>query len=118
MFCSLNFKWILELVHFKILDQFSLSSFKIRVFSHFNQILLGLFDVSYVFHDCIWVVYTVWHIFALMLSQILLWNVLEMSNKLNKIWLKGLNPHISKDERLNWSEVWKLTNFKIHKVKG
>jgi len=35
------------------LDQFSLLSFEIRGFSHFNQILLGLFDVSYAFHDCI-----------------------------------------------------------------
>jgi len=69
--------------------------------------LLGLFDVSYAFQDCIWVVYTVWHIFTLMLSQILLWNVLEISNKLNKIWLKGLNPRISKDEGLNWSKVSK-----------
>jgi len=36
-----------------------------------------------------------------MLSQILLWNTLEMLNKLNKIWLKRLNPWISKDEGLN-----------------
>jgi len=35
----------LELVNFKILDQFSHSSLKIREFSHFNQIWLGLFDV-------------------------------------------------------------------------
>jgi len=35
-----------------------------------------------------------------MLSQILLWNALKMSNKYNKIWLKGLNPHILRDERL------------------
>jgi len=75
-----------------------IQSFEIRRFSPFNQILLGLFDVSYAFEDCVWVVYTVWHIFALMLSQILLWNALEISNKLNKIWLKGLNPRISKDE--------------------
>jgi len=74
--------------------------------------LLGLFDVSYAFHDCIWVVYIVWHIFALMLSQILLWNALEMSNKLNKIWLKGLR--ISEDEELNWLKVSKWTNSKIH----
>jgi len=69
---------MLELVHLETLDQFSISSFEICEFSHFNQILLCLFDVSYVFQDCIWVVYTVWHIFALMLSQILLqhiWNV-------------------------------------------
>jgi len=85
MFLSLNFKWILELVHFEILDQFSHSSFEIHGFSLFNQILLGLFDVSYAFQDCIWVVYNVWHIFALMLSQILLRDTLEMSNKLNKI---------------------------------
>jgi len=39
----------LELVYFETLDQFSPSSFGIREFSHFNQILLGLFDVSYAF---------------------------------------------------------------------
>jgi len=43
----------LELVYFEILDQFSPSYFKIHEFSHFNQILLGLFDVLYVFQDCI-----------------------------------------------------------------
>jgi len=104
----------LELVHFETLNQFSHSSFEIHKFSPFNQILLGLFDVSYAFQDSIWVVYTVWHIFALMLSKILLWNTIEMSNKLNKIWLKELNPRISKDEELNWSKVSKLTNSKIH----
>jgi len=31
--------------------------------------------------------------------------VLETSNKLNKIWLKGLNSHILKDEGLNWYKV-------------
>ena len=97
----------MELVHFETLDQFSHLSFEIRGFNHFNQILLGLFDVSYAFQVYIWVVYYVWHIFALMLSQILLWNVLEMSNKFNKIWLKRLNPCISKDEKLNWSKVLK-----------
>ena len=104
----------MKLVHFETLDQFSPSSFEICVFSPFNQILLGLFDISYAFHDCIWVVYTVWHIFTLMLSQILLWNTLEMSNKLNKIWLKRLNSCISKDEGLNWFEVLKWTNSKIY----
>jgi len=33
--------------------------------------------------------------------------VLETSDKLNKIWLKGLNPRIFKDEWLNWSKVLK-----------
>jgi len=28
-----------------------------------------------------------------------------MSNKLNKIELKGLNPRILKDKELNWSKV-------------
>jgi len=28
----------------------------------------------------------------------------ETSNKLNKIWLKKLNPHISKVRRLNWTK--------------
>jgi len=42
-----------------------------------------------------------------------------MSNKLNKIWLKWLNPRISKDELLNWSKISKWTYSKIHqKVKG
>jgi len=31
--------------------------------------------------------------------------VLETSDKLNKIWLKGLNSRILKDEGLNWSKV-------------
>jgi len=35
------------------LDQFSHSSFEIRGFSPFNQILVGLFDVLYTFYDCI-----------------------------------------------------------------
>jgi len=47
----------LELVHFETLDKFSPSSFEIREFSHFNQIWLGLFDVSYVFQDWIWIVH-------------------------------------------------------------
>jgi len=33
------------------LYQFSSSSFKIRECSHFNQILLGLFNVPYAFQD-------------------------------------------------------------------
>jgi len=35
------------------LNQVSHSSFEIRGFNSFNQILLGLFDVSYAFQDCI-----------------------------------------------------------------
>jgi len=31
--------------------------------------------------------------------------VLKTLNKLNKIWLKGLNLRILKDERLNWYKV-------------
>jgi len=30
----------------------------------------------------------------------------ETSNKLNKIWLKGLNSRISKVGHLNWAKVW------------
>ena len=101
------------LVHFETLDQFSPSSFEIRGFSHFNQILVSLFDVSYTFQDYIWVIYIVWHIFAFMLSQIILWNTFEMSNKLNKIWLKWLNPRISKDEGLNSKIHWKLRDKNI-----
>jgi len=33
------------------LDQFSHSSFEIRGFSPFNQILLGLFDILNAFHN-------------------------------------------------------------------
>jgi len=43
----------LKLVHLKILNQFSSSSFEIREFSHFNQILLNLFDISSAFHNSI-----------------------------------------------------------------
>jgi len=47
--------WILELVHFEILDQFSHSSFEIREFNPFNQILLlSLFVISSTFHNSIW----------------------------------------------------------------
>jgi len=30
----------------------------------------------------------------------------ETSNKLSKILLKGLNPHVSKFEGLNWTKVF------------
>jgi len=43
----------LELIDFKILNQFSLSYFKICGFNSFNQILLGLFNVLYAFEDCV-----------------------------------------------------------------
>jgi len=43
----------LELVYFETLDQFSPLSFKIYEFNPFNQMLLGLFDVSYAFQDYI-----------------------------------------------------------------
>jgi len=102
------------IIHFETLNQFNFLSFEICEFSSFNQILLCLFDVLYVFQHCIWVIYTVWYIFTLMLSQIILWNVLEMSNKLNKILLKGLNSCISKDEGLNWYKISKWTNSKIY----
>jgi len=39
----------LKLVHFEILDQFSHSSFEIREFSLFNQILLSLLNISSAF---------------------------------------------------------------------
>jgi len=42
----------LKLIYFEILDQFN-PFFEIRRFSHFNQILLGLFDILYTFQDCI-----------------------------------------------------------------
>jgi len=43
----------LKLVHFEILDQFSHSSFEIRRFNPFNQILLSLFDISSAFYNSI-----------------------------------------------------------------
>jgi len=43
----------LELIHFETLDQFSALYFKISEFSHFNQILLDLFDVSNAFYNSI-----------------------------------------------------------------
>jgi len=39
----------LELVYFETLNYFSPSYLEIRGFSHFNQILLSLFDVTYAF---------------------------------------------------------------------
>jgi len=36
------------------LNQFSPSSFEIRGFSPFNQILLSLFNISNTFHNSIW----------------------------------------------------------------
>jgi len=53
------------------------------------------------FHDNILVVCTIWHIFISILANKLSWNTFKMSNKLNKIWLKELNLHISKIEKLN-----------------
>jgi len=44
MFLFLNFSCILKLIYFKTLNQVNPSSFKIREFSSFNQILLILFD--------------------------------------------------------------------------
>jgi len=41
----------LKLVYFKTLDKFSLLSFEICEFNHFNQILLSLFDISSAFHN-------------------------------------------------------------------
>jgi len=49
MFLVPELSEILELVNFKILDQFSHLSFEIRGFNLFNLILLSLFDVSYAF---------------------------------------------------------------------
>jgi len=57
--------------------------------------------------DCIWVIYIIWHIFILILNQILLWNVFEMLNKFNKIWLKRLSPYILKDKRLDQFKISK-----------
>jgi len=40
-------------MYFETLNQFSILFFEIRRFSHFIQILLGLFVVSYAFQICI-----------------------------------------------------------------
>jgi len=42
-----------------------------REFNPFNQILLSLSDVSNIFYDSIWIIYTVWYIFVSVLTQIL-----------------------------------------------
>jgi len=43
----------------------------------------------------------------------------ETSNKSNKIWLEGLNPHILKNERVNLFKILKLSDSKILvKIKG
>ena len=42
-----------------------------------------------------------------------------MLDKLNKIWLKGLNSYITKNERLNWPKISKRNQFQISlKLKG
>ena len=58
-------------------------------------------NVSNTFYNSIWVVYTVWHNFTLMLTKKLSWNIFEMSNQSNQIWLKWLNSHNYKVRRLN-----------------
>jgi len=101
MLLSFNFWWILELVYFETLNQFSLSSLEIRRFSHFNQILLSLFDILSTFHNSIWLNIEAKMCQTIYTTQLQSWDTYETSNKSNKIWLKWLNPRISKDERLN-----------------
>ena len=93
----------MKLVYFKILDQFSLSSFEIHEFSSFNQILLSLFDISSVFHNSIWLNIKASKNMSNSInnSNTIFWNVYETSNKPNKILLKKLNLRILKDEWLN-----------------
>jgi len=71
-----------------------------REFNPFNQILLTLFYILNAFHDSFLA-----NIEAKMdqtvTTQMLSWNAFEMSNKLNNIWLNGLNSRISKVEGLN-----------------
>jgi len=45
--------------------------------------------------------------FLLQLAKKLSWNTFETSNKLKKIWFKGLNSHNIKVEELNWIKVSK-----------
>jgi len=47
-------------------------------------------------------------------TQMLLGKVFEMSNKLNKIWLKGLNSNISKIGDLIRLKFQRRTNFNFH----
>ena len=47
MFLSFNFHEILKLIHFKILDQFNHSSFKIYKFNFLNKILLDLYNLIF-----------------------------------------------------------------------
>jgi len=42
-----------------------------------------------------------------------------MSNKLNKIWLKWLNPHIYQVDGSNWFKIFKKDQFQFSlKVEG
>jgi len=54
-------------------------------------------------------VYTGWHIFNSILVKKFSWNAFKTSNKLNKIWLRELNTHIS--TRLRWVRVLKIKYF-------
>jgi len=66
------------------------------------KILLSLFDILNVFYDGFWINIEVKMSQIMLIIQILSWNMLKMSDKLNTIWLKRLNSHIFKDEWLNW----------------
>jgi len=83
-------------------------------YSPFIQILLSLFDISNELYNSIWLSIKAKMCQTIYTTQIQSWYAYERSNKSNKIWLKGLNSRISKDERLNWSKVLKWTNFKIN----
>jgi len=48
---------------FKIFDQFSPSFLEMYGFSHFNQMLWSLSNISSAFHNSIWIIYIVWPIF-------------------------------------------------------
>jgi len=91
----------LELVYLKTLNQFNHSYLKICGFSHFNQILLNLFNISFAFYNNIWFNIKTKMCQIIWTTQIQSWNAYETSNKSNKIWLKWLNSPILKDGELN-----------------
>jgi len=65
------------------------------------QILLSLFDILNAFYHNIWVNIEAKMCQTMQTIQILSWNTLETSDKLNKFWLKGLNLRIFKNKGLN-----------------
>jgi len=78
-----------------------------REFSHSYKILLSLFDILNIFYDNIWVNIEVKMCHGVINSNTII-KCVEMSYKLNKIWLKKLNSRIFKVKGLNWSNILKI----------